>query len=84
MSVSKMAEMTAAQARQLLQNPFDKRPRLLEIWSDKTNQIAALIEQQAAEIERLKCCGNCGRYLGDDSDCYKKAPYEIKCDKWRS
>ena len=43
-----MAEITAEQARQLLQNPFDKRPRLLEIWSDKMNQIAAIIEQQAA------------------------------------
>ena len=49
-----MAEMTAAEAKQLLRNPFDKKPRLLEVWSDKMNQIAALIQQQAAEIERLK------------------------------
>ena len=43
-----MAEMTAAEAKQLLRNPFDKKPRLLEVWSDKMNQIAALIQQQAA------------------------------------
>ena len=68
-----MAEMTAEQARRLLQNPFDKRPRLLEIWSDKTNQIAALIQQQAAtieaqgrDIERLTNVYNvANRYIAD-------------------
>jgi hypothetical protein len=44
--------MTVAEAKQLLQNPFDKKPRLLEVWSEKMNQIAALIEQQAAEIAK--------------------------------
>jgi hypothetical protein len=45
-----MAEMTAQHYINRLKNPFDKKPRLLSLWSDEMNQIAALLEQQAAEI----------------------------------
>ena len=47
-----MAEMTAQHYINRLKNPFDKKPRLLSLWSDEMNQIAALIGQHAAEIAK--------------------------------
>ena len=81
-----MAEMTAAEAKQLLRNPFDKKPRLLEVWSDKMNQIAALIQQQAATIEALKLCWNC-KFIEADRcnkhNCLVDYPMRDKCDNWQ-
>ena len=55
-------------------------------------QLAALIEQQAQEIERMKCCGNC-KYFGiawayEETKCYaghwtQGVEITSKCDQWQ-
>ena len=78
-----MAEMTAEKAVEWLTS--DKAFGQ-ECYSRK--QIAALIEQQAAEIERLndktdamRCCGNCTNHhhVINESKCFAGLPK----DEWR-
>ena len=64
-----MAEMTVQEAKTLLTDWAEWLNDKHETWrevnlTDKEGeQIAALIEQQAAEIERMKCCGNCNNWV---------------------
>ena len=37
--------------------------------SFKTEEVIALINQQAEQIEKLRCCGNCGNWLNMDELC---------------
>ena len=68
-----MAEMTAAEAVALLRTTVAD----FEIELEQCHEIAALIEQQAAEIERLKVennrlrvCGNCRHFSTGYTESY--------------
>ena len=73
-----MAEMTAAAMVEWLtaDKAFGE-----ECYSRK--QVAALIEQLAATIESMKCCGNC--LYDDDTRCPDDAKIiNNQCSKWKA
>ena len=49
------------------------------VAAQKTNEAIDFINQQAEQIERLKCCGNCGK-LCESEYCEGDGP--CKCSKW--
>ena len=60
-----MAEMTVVEAVATVYH-------VLDLSFEQRNQIAALIEQQAATIEAMKCCENCRHSytdFGQNSPC---------------
>lgn len=80
-----MAEMTAAEAVALLRTTVAD----FEIELEQCHEIAALIEQQAATIEALKCCGNCRQQDGNpyfecaymDVESYNESGCR-RCSEW--
>ena len=84
-----MAEMTAEEAKifiaqelKALSGPEGCCVQTMQRNQTKKNNLrglAALIEQQAATIEAMKCCGNCKHYVQHCQEGYKS--YE-QCECW--
>ena len=86
-----MAEMTAAEAVRIINSaksylgqPDDYCS--INLTVSEKEQIAAIIEQQAATIEAMKLCWNC-KFIEADRcnkhNCLIDYPMRDKCDNWQ-
>lgn len=85
-----MSEMTVAEAVLCLNNLYpvkdddDDYGEVIGFLIDKaeSDKIAALLTSQQAEIESLKCCGNCKEFVFVCRHTKRSALPWSKCSKW--